>query len=509
LLPTEPLTLAGCEPFDIDFTTQGEFYHKIMTGIACIPEEELFIGPRGAQAKARFIGFEGKLLPVFDRKSALGAIQMVIEQGEAPTAAHPDAHFWVFRSIWREFIAAQIEAEKRGERFDPVRPVVANPMTRFYDDTAGGTLISDPLTHQVADLFNGAYDTMLLMLLRFFAHTEETEDELERLGRATLRLMTNVTRPLGEALAKMPAGHDAQRDGKTAGAGFGYNRDIHLLPHKRSAWIFFGERMHELAAIATRLRASAASRLPAEVEEAAAGLQALSLEFAPNRGALSAKSELAEFRALERGTSAEIKPTQHGPLLVTNIDRLANSRNEALPTSPEMALCRCGGSRTKPFCDGTHAKIGFSSNRDPDHTPDGVVDYASAAITVHFNKLQCSAAEECVRSLPKVFQHGRKPWIEPQHASAEEIVAAIRRCPSGALRYTRKGEVGPDHAGPPNVRIRKDGPYEVRGGVPLRSSFRMEGASPMLYTLCRCGASKNKPFCDGSHWRVKFKDDRN
>jgi CDGSH-type Zn-finger protein len=174
-----------------------------------------------------------------------------------------------------------------------------------------------------------------------------------------------------------------------------------------------------------------------------------------------------------------------------------------------MALCRCGGSRTKPFCDGTHAKIGFSSNRDPDHTPDGVVDYASAAITVHFNKLQCSAAEECVRSLPKVFQHGRKPWIEPQHASAEEIVAAIRRCPSGALRYTRKGEVGPDHAGPPNVRIRKDGPYEVRGGVPLRSSFRMEGASPMLYTLCRCGASKNKPFCDGSHWRVKFKDDRN
>src|SRR5690606_8779814 len=206
----------------------------------------------------------------------LDAIQMVIEQGEAPTTAHPDAHFWVFRSIWREYREEKRLAEAAGKVFEPVRPVVSNPVTRFYDDTTGGTLISDPLTHQVADLFNGAYDAMLLMLLRYFAHTDESEAELERLGRATLRLMTNVTRPLGEALCKMPAGHSTATEGRNAGPGFGYNRDIHLLPHKRPAWIFFGERLHELATIATGLSASVAERLPAEIEEAAAGLQALS-----------------------------------------------------------------------------------------------------------------------------------------------------------------------------------------------------------------------------------------
>ena len=429
-LRTEP-TQAGCEPFDIDFTTQGEFYHKIMSGIACIPEEELFIGPPEAQANARFVDFQNKLRQVVDRKSALEAMQMVIEQGEAPTAAHPDAHFWVFRDIWRSYREEAERARKAGIVFEPARPVVANPMTRFYDDTTGGTLISDPLTHQVADLFNGTYDTMLLMMLRFFAHTDETEQELEKLGRATLRLMTNVTRPLGEALARMPAGHDARLEGKTAGAGFGYNRDIHLLPHKRSAWVFFGERLRDLASVSTGLLASG-KRLPAEVEEAAAGLQALSVEFAPQDKSWNAKAELAQFRAIEKKATPEIKPSQHGPLLVTNIDKFTDAKGQALPTSPEMALCRCGNSSNKPFCDGTHARVGFISDRNPEHTPDGVVDYAGAQVVVHFNRLQCSASEECAHGLPQVFQHGHKPWIEPDHASAEELVQVISRCPSGA-----------------------------------------------------------------------------
>ena len=89
-------TQAGCEPFDIDFATQGEFYHKLMSGIACIPEDELFIGPPEAQANARFIDFQNKLRRVVDRKSALEAIQMVIEQGEAPTRRTPMRTFGYF-----------------------------------------------------------------------------------------------------------------------------------------------------------------------------------------------------------------------------------------------------------------------------------------------------------------------------------------------------------------------------------------------------------------------------
>ena len=130
---------------------------------------------------------------------------MIVEQGEAPTKAHPDAHFWVFDKIRTQYAEAMAQAERTGISFEPVRPVVSNPMTHFYDDTSGGIVIHDPLTHAVADLFNVAYDTMLLILLRFFAHTEETEAELEHLSRATLRLMTTVISPLGEALTKLPA----------------------------------------------------------------------------------------------------------------------------------------------------------------------------------------------------------------------------------------------------------------------------------------------------------------
>ena len=234
------------EPFEIDFRTVGEFYHKIETGFLHIPEHELFIGPRDAQANARYLDLSGELVAVVDRASACSAIDMIIEQGEAPSAAHPDAHFVVFDTIRMEYSREVESARARGEAFDPVRPVVSNPMTRFYDDTSGGTIIADPLTHEVAELFNISYDTMLLMLLRFLAHTEETEPELEHLSRATLRLMATVLRPLGEALAMMPVG-DPLLPGRTAGPGFGYNRDVHLLPHKASAWVFFAERLRGLA----------------------------------------------------------------------------------------------------------------------------------------------------------------------------------------------------------------------------------------------------------------------
>jgi CDGSH-type Zn-finger protein len=501
------LSIAGSAPFDIDFNTQGDFYHKIMTGFDALPERELFIGPPGAQANARYLDLAGKLLPVRDAASARAALQMVVEQGEAPTAAHPDAHFWVFRSIWRELHAEQEKARAGGAAFAPTRPVVSNPMTRFCDDLAGGTVIADPLTHRVADLFNVAYDTMLLMLLRFFAHTEESEAELEQLAQATLRLMTNVLRPLGEALAKMPVGHSARHAGKTAGAGFGYNRDIRLLPHKEPAWIFFHERLHELAIAGTGMWAAHPDKLPDDVEEAVAGLQALAEQFAPADRAAAVTAEIAAFRRMERQRPREIKPLLNGPLLVSNVERLVDARGVALPSSPEMALCRCGRSANKPFCDGTHARVDFVSAKDPTRTPDGVVDYVGAHITIHFNKLQCSAAEECARGLPQVFRHGEKPWIQPDRASAGELVAVIRRCPSGALRYTFNGETGPIRDDPPGIRIRKNGPYEVTGGIELRTETWFEGATRRIYALCRCGASKNKPFCDGSHWAAKFNDE--
>jgi CDGSH-type Zn-finger protein len=497
--------LLGLEPYDIDFSTIGELYHKIETGFRNIPEEELFIGPRDAQANARYLDFEESLLEVTDRNSAIAAIEMIIEQGEAPSALHPDAHFMVFDAIRREYETAAHEAEANGGMFDPVRKIVSNPMTRYYEDSVGGTLITDPVTHEVADLFNVAYETMLLMLLRFFAHTEETDSELKKLADATLLLMTSVLRPLGEALTKLPAG--SEYPGMAAGPGFGYTREIQLLPHKRSAWIVFAERIHDVARTGTELIVTNPD-VPADVEEAVAALQELSERFALREPRLSARTEEKEFKSIEAGQGTSVKPLGDGPYLAKNVEHLTNSKGKNLSTHPEMALCRCGASANKPFCDGTHARIGFSSERSPNRTVDGVRDYVGSEITVHYNLLQCASAERCSERMAKVFRKGEKPWIQPDRARPDELMEVIASCPSGALRYTFNGKLGPVPPERPNIGIIKNGPYEVQN-IPLHVEEWCEGAGSARYTLCRCGGSTNKPFCDGTHWKNGFDDPRN
>jgi CDGSH-type Zn-finger protein len=502
---TAETPLLGLEPYEIDFATIGEFYHKIEKAFRTIPEDELFIGPLEAQANARFVDFEGLLVSVKDRASACAAIEMIIEQGESPSAAHPDAHFMVFDTIRREYEAAKGEAEASGVEFDPVRKIVSNPMTRFYEDSSAGTLITDPRTHKVADIFNVAYETMLLMLLRFFAHSEESETELEKLAGGTLLLMTSVLRPLGEALTKLPAG--PEHPGLSAGPGFGFTREIQLLPHKRSAWILIGERLHQIATAGTELIAETPGEL-LDVEEAVAALQELAERFAPQNRSWDAKAEEAEFRSIEAGAEALLEPLSNGPYLVTNVENLINSKGEKLSTHPAMALCRCGASANKPFCDGTHSRIGFTSEKSEERTADGVRDFVGADITVHYNLLQCASAEHCSEKLAAVFRKGEKPWIQPDRSTPQEVVEIIEKCPSGALRYTFQGETGPATREQPQIRVARNGPYEVEG-IKLHVDDWAEAAAHDRYTLCRCGASKNKPFCDGSHWRIEFTDNDN
>lgn len=492
------------EPFEVDFTTVGEFYRKIESGFDSISPDVLFIGPPEAQANARYVDLNGELMAVVDRDSAHRAIHMIVEQGESPTIEHPDAHFCVFDSIRVEYEQERARCEAAGLAFDPVRPVVSNPMTHFYEDAAGGNIIRDELSHHVADLYNVAYDTMLLMLLRFFSHTDESEAELEALSRATLRMMASVLRPLGEALTKMPAG-DAY-PGRTAGPGFGYNRDVHLLPHKESAWIFFAERLRELETKATWLRVN--KSVPPELEEAAAALQDVAARIAAfaKHGTEAAATSAA---ALERSLGMTIAPEHNGPYLVTNVTSMTNSKGETLTTRAEMALCRCGGSAMKPYCDGTHASIGFNSGKGDDRTPDKVDVYAGAEVTILDNRGTCCHSGNCSDKLPNVFRVGVEPWIDPNGASKQEIIDIVRACPSGALRYALGGVTFGDRERAPSIYVSKDGPYHVQGRVTLLHEQFDEGASTEHYALCRCGRSKNKPFCDGSHWYAKFEDDKN
>ncbi len=195
-----------------------------------------------------------------------------------------------------------------------------------------------------------------------------------------------------------------------------------------------------------------------------------------------------------------------GPYIVSGLTDLKDPQGNPVPTKPTIALCRCGGSSKKPFCDGTHAKNGFDSAKQPDRAEDKIDTYVGKNITIHDNRSICAHAGVCTDNLAAVWRMNDEPWIDPDGADAASIVAVIEGCPSGALSYTV--DPAPARAdAPPSIQALKDGPYLVIGEVALEGEDWGHGANRGQYTLCRCGASKNKPFCDGSHWAVEFKDD--
>ena len=206
-------------------------------------------------------------------------------------------------------------------------------------------------------------------------------------------------------------------------------------------------------------------------------------------------------------SNPDIKPVPDGPYIVKNLNKLSNQKG-SLGTEETIALCRCGKSSSKPFCDGAHVKAGFSSACEKPPMENRQDSYTGKGITIHDNRSICAHAGYCTDKLADVFRMKQEPWIDPDAAAVEEIIAVIRSCPSGALSYTLV-EGSDDSIAEQGIFVAPNGPYVVSGCPDLEDTLWAEGAQRQKYTLCRCGASKNKPFCDGSHWSVEFKDDAN
>jgi len=136
--------------------------------------------------------------------------------------------------------------------------------------------------------------------------------------------------------------------------------------------------------------------------------------------------------------------------------------------------------------------------------------YKGRNIMVLYDAQRCIHAKECVRGASAVFNPEAKPWVGPDNAEAKEIALVIQRCPTGALHYQFDDPKLAERADPSNsVLTSPDGPLFVRGNV----SLVVDGGKKLLadtrLALCRCGASKNKPFCDNSHFAVAFHDPGN
>ena len=134
-----------------------------------------------------------------------------------------------------------------------------------------------------------------------------------------------------------------------------------------------------------------------------------------------------------------------------------------------------------------------------------VYTYESDDIEVRYDLARCIHAAECVRGRPKVFNPKRKPWVEPGHVDADAVAQVIVRCPTGALKFVRKDD-GPEEAAPPEnrVTVNPDGPLFVRGDVTIQTNDGETVLRDTRVALCRCGQSKNKPLCDGSHTDAGF-----
>jgi CDGSH-type Zn-finger protein len=217
-------------------------------------------------------------------------------------------------------------------------------------------------------------------------------------------------------------------------------------------------------------------------------------------------------------TEMKITVTKNGPYIVTGIVPLTTSEIcnddegycrtwrevKRYPMQEKYALCRCGHSKNKPFCDGTHAKISFEGTEAGDHVPfdETAKLIHGPALTLADNEHLCVHARFCMRAggIWNLVKH-------PENQEDREIaIEEACNCPSGRLviKDNESGKTIEPELDKSIVVIEypprgEHGPLWVRGGIPIESANGKLYETRNRVTLCRCGRSQNKPFCDGSH----------
>ena len=231
--------------------------------------------------------------------------------------------------------------------------------------------------------------------------------------------------------------------------------------------------------------------------------------------ALTRPSRLARLHELQAGLAEEIRVSNDGPYLVTNAHHVRNWLGETIPVPPQAALCRCGESKTKP-CDGTHAQIGFSGDKDPNRHPDRRDTYVGQQVTILDNRGICqhsASAPTASRphSAPTKRRSSRPAAAGWTSSCARCAPAPPARSATQSTASRRAQDVDRHGTREPAIEVTKDGPYRITGAIPLVDArggdvARNAGSSLEHYALCRCGHSQNKPFCSGMHWYIEFRD---
>lgn len=451
------------EPAEEKYHSIGQFYAAIIEGLktccATLGEDVVFSGDPAWQLtkETTFYGGAGHLIGVTDLASALAAMEEIVEQGEGldhgsifdgdKNMFHPErqevGHYFRFQEILKG------RSYQMGDT--PASGPTGEEFTVDWDavhNMRPNPDIDDypadsPAREKMEALAQG-YSDMLRMMERSFGGEP-------RLFGETVGTMFELRHLIVE-LMQMPSG-----DGETT---VGPYIAFRPAPHGHDAWI--------------------------EIRE---------------KGPYAVHGDIPIVRKM-RITSAEG-------------DALTWTTTETLAADEGYVLCRCGQSKTKPFCDGTHERIDFDDSGPAEFKPVAETQdiLEGDGIRVKVDNSYCIHARYCFNKTSGI----RKLVPESSSSSAKsQIMAMVDRCPSGTFVYElpvdgKMTEVEPElrrevAAIAQDERSKSAGPLWVTGGIPIMKPDGTFLETRNRVTLCRCGQSKNKPFCDGSHAAIRFKE---
>jgi CDGSH-type Zn-finger protein len=463
-------------PQDDVFATIGQFYEAIEEALVRlsreIGEEALFSGDPARQVTdALYYGGSGRIIAVHDLVSALAALVEIVEQGEG--LQH--------KQVW----------DGDRDMFHPERGEVAH-FFRFKEIAVGRH-------YQPGD--------------------------------------TPQSGPTGDPLpVDWEAVHDMRPNPRTADHPEGSEARVRLEQFNRS-YSGILHLLHKAFNGSPRLLAVATGQMYA-LREQAIGLMELPTGDGKTSVGPSFEYVPPARRHLADSGERRIVVVRNGPYLVYGDVPLVRKRKvvsedrhpiawekcEMLETEATYALCRCGQSSSKPFCDGTHARIRFDGSESADTRPmaerrrlvpgraeaaAGEVALEAAGIVVKRDLYVCMRAGYCVgrlKAIPELLAEASDSDVRAR------IIAMIERCPSGSYTYSLAPD-GPDVEPdlPAAIAVVTEegalaGPLWVTGGIPVVRSDGQPFETRNRVTLCRCGRSERKPLCDSTHRAIAFSE---
>lgn len=428
-------------PMGLNYDTVGDFYQMLGAGLRSMVEVH---GEAGALCGNPTLQLSESEVSLTGAKRVI-CLKTALAAFNAIITQGEGAQQNTEGSHYQKF--ASIRAEYQAllatdPSFVPAFPAATNPVMRRPPRPEGRVWIEDPRAIATVDLANSAYGLMQRMLAYTYAVPTQDPDKTVALDLA-IGLMHALV-PLAERAARLPAG--PSNPSCHAGVSFITLRDTAALPPGPAARRFFRERVQQLADAATRMQ---------EQEPGDARVAAAASIFA---------------RLVQTATQG--------------FDLSRPAPSAAAPASPSATAAA--------------AAPPAASNST---MQDGIEQVEGEKLTLLFEAKRCIHARFCVTGAPDVFlANVQGPWIHPDAMDVERLADIAHACPSGAIRYKRR-DGRPDESAPPVnlATTREAGPYAFRGDLRINGVVAGYRA-----TLCRCGASKNKPFCDGSHHDINF-----